>query len=386
MAVLRSEADFTDPHLSRERRRLALYLLVHLVDGHGRLSTAYRRVLKRAAADPRHWAHGRSLGSVRAEVARWIGVAARSDCRPPWDRIADLVEAAVDPRDVPEVLATARYLHCRATGEPVPDGVRLRCPDWIGSGAAEVTTALIGGPEWARRHRLAKPDPIQLEAVPAGTAAAGVPVAGVSVAGVSAAGALAAGKPAAGTAAAGTPTAGALAAGTTAAGARAAGTPAAATPAAATPAAGTPAPQPAPARPARPRPEPAEARSEPHPDPAAPQPRVVELRVTTPDAPKQPSRPKHEQSAYELLWSVVRVHREAEERHLARTAELEAEVAALRAENARLTGDVTSWLGDYRPGIPAQRRPAVTSRHLALEDASKAFTYPLPAELPETRG
>jgi hypothetical protein len=124
------------------------------------------------------------------------------------------------------------------------------------------------------------------------------------------------------------------------------------------------------------------------PGPRAPEPdapAAEALRV--PEVP-EPVRPDQEQSAYQLLWSVVRVHREMEERHLARIAELEEEVLVLREENTQLTGGVASWLSSYRPDVPVPartRRPVVTSRHLALEDASKAFTYPLPAELPESR-
>ncbi|NUT52970.1 MAG: hypothetical protein HOV94_37635, partial [Saccharothrix sp.] len=117
VAVLRSEADFADPGLSRERRWLALFLLVHLVDEHGRMSTAYRRVVKRAARTPGHWAHGRSIGAVRSELARWIGVQARPDSVPPWDRIADLVHDVVPLRLVPDVLPAARSLHGLVTGE-----------------------------------------------------------------------------------------------------------------------------------------------------------------------------------------------------------------------------------------------------------------------------
>ncbi|MFJ6670569.1 hypothetical protein ACIQMJ_05615 [Actinosynnema sp. NPDC091369] len=258
-AVLRSEADFSEPDLSRERRWLALFLLVHLVDDQGRMSTAYRRVLRRAARTPGHWAHGRSLGAVRAEVTRWFGAQARPDSVPPWERVASLVHAAVHPEDVPGVLSTARYLHALVTGEPT-DEPR---PRWLDPEVDNVTTAMIGGPEWARKH--------------------GLPVPGSA------------------------------------------------------------------------EPQPVEAR-----DPGS--------------------------MAYELLWTVVRVHRDAE----ARIAELEHQVRLLHAENARLSGDVTTWLGDYRPTIPDQdrgprsRRP-VTDRHLGVEDPAQTFTYPLPAELPVSR-
>ena len=268
--VLRSEADFADPRLSRERRWLGLFLLVHLVDENGRMGTACRRVLRRAAREPEHWAHGRSLGSLRAEVARWIGPNARPDGVPPWEGIADLLDDAVHPRLASQVLATARYLHDLVTGATEDDPARR--PHWLDPSVRDITTTMIGGPAWARRHGLPAPEhpgqdlgPVRLEA---------------SVDGV----------------------------------------------------------------------------------------------------------PGPEGSAYELLWTVVRVHREA----LARIAELEQEVRELHAENARLSGDVTSWLGDYQPTIPGQdrgprsRRP-VTDRHLGLADPARAFTYPLPAELPESR-
>ncbi|MEV8436220.1 hypothetical protein AB0425_02495 [Actinosynnema sp. NPDC051121] len=272
-AVLRSEADFSEPGLSRERRWLALFLLVHLVDEHGRMGTAYRRVLRRAARTPGHWAHGRSLGAVRAEVSRWIGAQARPDSVPPWDRVASLVHAAVHPKDVPDVLATARYLHALVTGEET-DEPR---PRWLDPEAGDITTAMIGGPRWARRY---------------GLAAAGEEE-----------------------------------------------------------------------------------------EPAGDEPR------------------DRESTAYEMLWTVVRVHRDAE----ARIAELEHQVRLLHEENARLSGDVTTWLGDYRPTIPDQdrgprsRRP-VADRHLAevhpsdrhqpdlrLAEDPQTFTYQLPPELPASR-
>ena len=258
-AVLRSEEDFSEPDLSRERRWLALFLLVHLVDEHGRMGTAYRRVLRRAARTPGHWANGRSLGAVRAEISRWIGAQARPDSVPPWERLAGVVRAAVDPDRVPEVLSTARYLHCLVTGEPT-DEPR---PRWLDPEVDNITTAMIGGPQWAREHGLPVPE--------------------------------------------------------------------------------TEAPEPERAR-------------------------------------------NPESMAYELLWTVVRVHRDAE----ARIAELEHQVRLLHAENARLTGDVTSWLGDYRPTIPDQdrgprtRRP-VADRHLAAPEPAQAFTYSLPVELPASR-
>ncbi|MFD0201294.1 MULTISPECIES: hypothetical protein [Saccharothrix] len=260
-AVLRSEADFSEPDLSRERRWLALFLLVHLVDDQGRMSTAYRRVLRRAARTPGHWAQGRSLGSVRAEVTRWIGVQARPDTVPPWGRLADLVNAAVHPEHVQDVLATARHLHRLVTGEET-DGPR---PRWLDPSVENITTAMIGGPEWARKY--------------------GLPV------------------------------------------------------------------------------------------PEGPEPETPAEDEQAPD---------RESSAYEMLWTVVRVHRDAE----ARIAELEHQVRRLHEENARLSGDVTTWLGDYRPTIPDQdrgghrtRRP-VADRHLGAQDPAQAFTYPLPAELP----
>ncbi|WP_367133990.1 hypothetical protein [Saccharothrix sp. HUAS TT1] len=266
--VLRSEADFTDPGLSRERRWLGLFLLVHLVDQNGRMGTAYRRVLRHAAREPEHWAHGRSLGAVRAEVTRWIGLHARPDSPPPWERVVDLLRDAVHPALAADVLATARYLHELATGATGVDPARH--PHWLDPSVRDVTTAMIGGPAWARDHGLPVPE--------------------------------------------------------------------------------LPTPDAGPAR----------------------------LEVDSP--------PRPEGSAYELLWTVVRVHREA----LARIAELEHELRKLHEENARLSGDVTSWLGDYQPSIPGQargprsRRP-VADRHLALSDPAGAFTYPLPAGLPESR-
>jgi hypothetical protein len=254
-----------------------MFLLVHLVDEHGRMGTAYRRVLRRASCDPGHWAHGRSLGGVRAEVGRWIGAAARPGSLPPWDLIADLVEAAVHPASVPDVLATARYLHALTNrGGDADSPFR---PRWLDPVPENVTTAMVGGPEWARKHGLPLPETrlpeVTLQAAP--------------------------------------------------------------------------------------------------------------LRMASPPEPPDPER-----GSYQLLWSVVRVHREAEVRYQARIAELEDEVRALREENTRLSGDVTSWLGGYQPTIPDQDRRTPTARpvadrHLALEDPVQTFTYPLPAELPEPR-
>ncbi|WP_447009536.1 hypothetical protein [Saccharothrix hoggarensis] len=335
VAVLRSEDDFTDPGLSRERRWLALFLLVHLVDEHGRMSTAYRRVLKRAAREPGHWAQGRSLGAVRAEVSRWIGANARADSRPPWNRIADVVDAAVHPRFAPGVRATARYLYALATGEPADEAHR---PHWLHPAAGTVTTSLIGGPEWAAKHSLplAVPEPRPPE--PA-TKPAAKP------------GAEPAAEPAAGLAA--EPTA--------------------------MPAAGLA------AKPAT--------------EPAAPLAAEPAVEDAVEDA-EEDGAFDPEWSAYNLLWTVVRAHRDAQHR----IALLEHQVRELHEENARLSGDVTSWLGGYRPAIPDQERRTreprpVADRHLAAADPpapdapadpvaadpGQVFTYPLPAELPAAR-
>jgi outer membrane biosynthesis protein TonB len=327
VAVLRSEADFSDRELSRERRWLALFLLVHLVDEQGRLGTAYRRVLRRAGRTPGHWAHGRSLGAVRADVSRWIGVHARPDSTPPWDRIADLIHDAVHPKRALEVLATARYLHCLAAGEP-NDAV-LHRPHWLDPDVDNITTAMIGGPDWARKHGLADsaaptPGPLQPESQQP--------------------------EP----------------------------------------------PQPEPRQPEPQQPEPQQPESQPSgPEPSGAQPSESEPSgsersesdTPTPRPPAKNGAKDPEWSAYQLLWTVVRAHREAQ----ARIVELEHRVADLQEENAQLSGDVTTWLGGYRPTIPGQdrrtrpRRPVVADRHLALKDPAEAFTYPLPAELPAPR-
>ncbi|MEU4740723.1 hypothetical protein AB0G02_09680 [Actinosynnema sp. NPDC023658] len=303
MAALRSEADFSEPDLPRERRWLALFLLVHLVDEHGRMSTAYRRLIRRAARVPGHWAHGRSLGAVRTEVSRLIGVNARTDSVPTWEWVADLVHLAVHPRLAPGVLATARHLHGLVTGEP-NDAPR---PRWLDPAVENVTTAMIGGPEWARKHGLPAPA-ITLSAIKRSEVPQVKPLK-------------------------------------------------------------TEQPAVAQTR---------SARSE------VPRlaPDIALLHDLPADGGESPDR---ESTAYEMLWTVVRVHRDAQ----ARIAELEHQVRELHEENARLSGDVTTWLGGYRPTIPDQdrgtrpRRP-VADRHLALQDPARAFTYPLPADLPSS--
>ncbi|WP_306744065.1 hypothetical protein [Saccharothrix yanglingensis] len=328
MAVLRSEADFTDPNLSREHRWLALYLVVQLADGHGRLSSAYRRVLKHAARDRRHWAHNRSLGAVRAEVGRWIGPGARPGGRPPWNRVAAVIRAAVDPERAPEVLATARYLHTLASGG-TPDP-RSR-PAWLRPGVGEVSTALIGGPEWARKHRLRPAGQVPAPTAPepmAGSpsvepaavepiAIESAPVEQAAVEPVAAEGAVT------------------LVA--------------------------TPVPTPASTPVPTPVPTPAST-------PAS-------TPVPTPEPTPAPAQADPERSSYQLLWTVVRAHRDAQARYEARIAELEGLVGDLRAAIA--AAGVT---------IPAQRpRRHLTGHHLALDDPARAFTYPLPADLPEPR-
>ncbi len=338
--VLRSEADFSDRALSRERRWLALFLLVHLVDEHGRMGAAYRRILRRAAGVPGHWAHGRSLGAVRAEMSRWIGVHARPDCMPPWDRIADLIHDAVHPRLALDVLATARYLHCLAAGGE--NDAESHRPHWLDPGIENITTVMIGGPDWARKHGLSTSEAEPLEArLPE---------------------------------------------------ARSPETQPDETQPDETQASET---QPSDVQPSDVQPDDVQP-DDAQPDDVQPQevgPEEVEPPRTQPHVFQPPEPPPDEsgsaeveRSAYQLLWSVVRVHREAE----ARIAELEHRVRELHAENARVSGDVTTWLGDYQPTIPDQERRTrsrkpVTDRHLALEDPAKAFTYPLPAELPATR-
>ncbi|WP_447004911.1 hypothetical protein ACRAKI_35945 [Saccharothrix isguenensis] len=421
VAVLRSEADFTDPDLSRERRWLALFLLVHLVDEHGRMGSAYRRILRRAERVPGHWAEGRSLGAVRADVTRWIGVDARADSMPPWDRIADLIHDAVHPRRALEVLAAARYLHCLAAG--VENDAELHRPQWLEAGMDNITTTVIGGPGWARKHGLPETDAETRVPEPR------LPAADQPARTAEAPSAPAPDAPVPAT------TAPDFTAPDVAAPESEALRPAAAQPQTSEP----PVPRP-PASP-RPKPRPSEPqKAAPHrtsaqqadpektesekaglqktgqqktgpqkPKPPKPAPQKpaaqktsspktgVQETATRPPAAQRPKarRPKAqpsgpqatepgERNAYQLLWTVVRVHREAQ----ARISELEHQVEELREQNARLTGDATSP-DDHRPTIPDQTRRTqpdkpVTDRHLAVEDPPRPFTYPLPAELPES--
>lgn len=362
MAVLRSEEDFTDPELSRERRWLALFLMVHMVDEHGRMGAAYRRVLRRAARVRGHWAQGRSLGAVRAEVTRWIGVHARSDMMPPWDRIADLVHDTVHPRSALDVLATARYLHCLATGEP--NDALIHRPEWLDPDAENITAAMIGGPEWARKHGL--PEAATTRVAKTVTS----PVAEAATTSVPET--------------------------VTMSVAEAVTTPVSETVTMSVPEnATTSVPEAVTTSVAETEATPVSAppRQLPPPRPQPPQPRPAGTPVERDraegrdfDQDHLELDPDQERSAYQMLWTVVRVHRDA----LARIAELEHRVQQLHEENARLSGDVTSWLGDYRPAIPDQdRRPRpprpVADRHLAPEDPAPAFTYPLPADLPAPR-
>jgi hypothetical protein len=376
VTVLRSEADFTDPDLPRERRWLALFLLVHLVDEHGRLDSAYRRILRRAGRVPGHWAQGMSLGAVRADVMRWIGVHARADSVPPWDRIADLINDAVHPRRTLEVLATARYLHCLAAG--AENDAELHRPEWLETGMDDsITTTIIGGPGWARKHGLPETDaetPVPEPRLPAPRPTTAEPMTAEPAAANPSASDPAVAKPAV-------------------------PDPGTAKP----PAPKPPVPRPPASKPAAPKsaaPKPAAPKPA-APKPAAPKPAAPKPAAPKPPVPRPPAsqrtkarRPKvqggpqatesSERQAYQLLWTVVRVHREAQ----ARITELEHQVEQLRRQNAQLSADVTSHPDDHRPAIPDQTRRTpqtkpVADRHLTIEDPAKPFTYPLPAELPE---
>ncbi|MGM1065021.1 hypothetical protein [Saccharothrix sp. Mg75] len=356
MAVLRSEADFTDPSLSREHRWLALYLVVHLADGHGRLSTACRRVLKLAARDRRHWAHNRSLGAVRAEVGRWIGPAARASGRPSWNRVAGLVKAAVDPAKAQDVLTTARYLHALASGGTPDPKAR---PAWLGTEVdevGEVSTALIGGPEWARKHRLTPvlpadaPTDLPTDAptdAPADTSADALPT--------------------------DAPPADAPPADAPPADAPPTDLPPAAVVLTAPAAAGGVATAPSVPAPSAP----ADAQQADTPQAGATPSEAPQVGTALSEAPARTGTDP-ERSSYQLLWTVVRAHRDAQARYEARIAELEELVGDLRAAIAA---------AGLPGGIPAQRprRRLTAGRHLALDDPAQAFTYPLPAELPEPR-
>jgi hypothetical protein len=389
VVVLRSEADFTDPDLPRERRWLALFLLVHLVDEHGRLDSAYRRILRRAGRVPGHWAQGMSLGAVRADVMRWIGVHARADSVPPWDRIADLINDAVHPRRILEVLATARYLHCMAAG--VENDAELHRPEWLEAGMDDIiTTTIIGGPGWARKHGLPETNaetPVPEPRLPAPRPTTSEPTTSEPTTSEPAATRPPAPKPPVPRPPAAKP---------------AAPKPAAPKPPASKPPASKH-PVPRPPASQRPKPRLPETRKPETRKPAVrpleakpPEPRTATSESSTSQAPQRTKarRPKaqpgpqatesSERQAYQLLWTVVRVHREAQ----ARITELEHQVEQLRRQNAQLSADVTGHPDDHRPAIPDQTRRTpptkpVADRHLTLEDPAKPFTYPLPAELPE---
>ncbi|GAA3460594.1 hypothetical protein GCM10018963_26070 [Saccharothrix longispora] len=236
--------------------------------------------------------------------------------------MAAVIRAAVDPARAPEVLATARYLHTLASGG-TPDP-RSR-PAWLRPGAGEVSTALIGGPEWARKHRLRPAEQVPEPADSKPTAPEPT-----------------APEPADSEPMAGSPSEGALPVEPIAV--EQATVEQVAAEGAVTLVA-TPGPTPGPTPGLTPEPTPAPAQADP------------------------------ERSSYQLLWTVVRAHRDAQARYEARIAELEGLVGDLRAAIA--AAGVT---------IPAQRpRRHLSGRHLALDDPARAFTYPLPADLPEPR-
>jgi hypothetical protein len=138
---------FSNPDkLSLADRKLILYLVVTLADESRRLTAAYEAVLRAYSGVRGHWAHGKPLAVMQKYCAKFLGKSAER--RPTWDKVEDVLRAAL-PADRAEVaLAEAAWLFSRAAGVERPPGYsgELSKPVWDQPSITVVTAAMIAGP------------------------------------------------------------------------------------------------------------------------------------------------------------------------------------------------------------------------------------------------
>ncbi|SEF36929.1 hypothetical protein SAMN05421837_11240 [Amycolatopsis pretoriensis] len=118
--------------LNPDERKLVLFLLVTLADDRGSLALTRRRLIDAYGSREGHWCAGKTTDSLLHLLAKSIGQGATSP--PPWERIVDIVNAAVPRARRSAVLGQAAALFARSVGWDRPargyDGP-FSPPAWI---------------------------------------------------------------------------------------------------------------------------------------------------------------------------------------------------------------------------------------------------------------
>ncbi len=138
---------FSNPDkLSLADRKLILYLVVTLADESRRLTGAYEAVLRAYSGVHGHWAHGKPLAVMQKYCAKFLGKSAER--RPTWDKVEDVLRAALPADRAAAALAEAAWLFSRAAGVERPPGYsgELSKPVWDQPSITVVTAAMIAGP------------------------------------------------------------------------------------------------------------------------------------------------------------------------------------------------------------------------------------------------
>jgi hypothetical protein len=143
LSGLTSTEDFTRKDLlSQADRVLILFLAVTLTDADGCLTTVLARIADRFGGREGHWAHGKTLESLKNSTSKWLGKCAVR--RPRWDRIQDAIAVQIPVEHLPGTLAAAAGLYCLAIGADIPESGyagEVRVPPWADQPI--VTTKMI---------------------------------------------------------------------------------------------------------------------------------------------------------------------------------------------------------------------------------------------------
>lgn len=144
-----STDDITHPEVPLSRKKLALFLMVELVDDNGQMTSAYDAVISYFAETPGHWTRGKSRAVLQKACGRFLGCGTEP-VKLHWSKVRDLLVASGRVAALPE----AAYLFCQVVGLAEPEeGYRgeKRRPVWDEDDATVVTSYDVGGRTWALR-------------------------------------------------------------------------------------------------------------------------------------------------------------------------------------------------------------------------------------------
>jgi hypothetical protein len=137
LSGLSSTDAFTNhPTLTVAKRMLILFLVVVLADEHGSLASLHERLKEAGDAHPQHWAANRDTTALQSRTSKWLGKYAVR--LPKWEVIVECLQLQVPREHLPQILAVAAGLHCRARQLPHPP---------------EGYTGEVSVPEWAHHTR-----------------------------------------------------------------------------------------------------------------------------------------------------------------------------------------------------------------------------------------